>query len=900
MRAETWSLDGEWQFAIDSTGSFSHHSIDNISGWRKIQVPLAWQVQFKDLRDYQGIAWYKKNITIDRLSKNKSVIIEFKAVDYLAYLYINGKIVGQHEGGYTPFKFDITDYLSEGKNTILLRVVDPVDSKKGTEGISYWHIPHGKQNWYVQSSGIWQSVFIHFKNRHHIQKIYVNSEINGNYQLKIRLNRKLNRNQKLHLQILDSDSKKVVQKAYSIKARDSILQLKGNLANPQLWHPQHPNLYTVKANLDNGDTVKTRFGFRRFEVKNGKFYLNKKPIYLIGALDQDFYPETNYTTPSEDYIRNEFKTARKLGLNLLRCHIKIPDESYLKIADEEGLLIWTEIPNWDIFNTKAARRASQTFDAMLDRDWNHPSLVIISIINESWGIDLKKEKQRKWLKQEFNRSKRKAPNRIIVDNSACYGNFHLKTEINDYHTYWAIPENRENFDKTIKDLASRPDWLFSSFGDAEETENEAMMLSEFGNWGLPQLPKKVPWWFKRDFLGREVTLPKNVRKRFDNYGYDKIFKNYNDLALESQKAQFSALKYEIESIRKESKIQGYVITEFTDINWECNGLLDMWRNPKIDPDEFSKLQSQDVLIPRPERYTYWEEDSIRIDITFSWYSDISLKGSRLYWEDSMGERGKISIEGIKSEFVSQIGSLKVEAPKIDKPQKLEYKFQLRNNQNKIVSENWCEVFLFPELELKTNTINLYDPVKKMEGLKSAMINQGYDFSSKKSENQIILTNRLDSTLIDRIKNGKKGLILVTDSLSMGKLFPYNIISRKSEWYDGNWASNFNWINNNHPIFKDYAFERHLGFEAAYASPEFVVSGIPENNFSDVLAGMYVGWLHLNSGYIVQIKVGQGTMLICTLNLLEQYGKDPFSISLLNRMLTYLQNGNANPTLEWEF
>ncbi|MCF7885908.1 MAG: hypothetical protein K9M80_05380 [Candidatus Marinimicrobia bacterium] len=899
----TVSLDGEWQFSIDSAGIYDTSTVLEEANWRSADIPGAWQVQYPDLRDYQGIVWYQKSVIIPQFDSNESIVIEFKAVDYLARVYVNGEFVGEHEGGYTPFEFDVTDFVKPGGNTILLRVVDPADTEEGTEGISYWHIPHGKQNWYVQSGGIWQSVFLHVRNRRHVRNIRITSDINGDFDLDIKLSpvKDKENEDKLFISIFGPDNNEMFQRKLTPHPNDSILHIKGQIEAPRLWHPQHPHLYTVKANLNGNDVVKTRFGFRKFEVVDGKFYLNEKPIYIIGALDQDFYPETNYTTPSEKYLREEFRTARSLGLNLLRCHIKIPDERYLKVADEEGLLVWAEIPNWDIFSPDAAQRASRTFDAMLARDWNHPSLVIISLINESWGMDMQKENQRKWLKEEYNRAQQMAPDRVIVDNSACWGNFHLKTEINDYHTYWAIPENRARFDETVSEVARRPDWLFSPFGDAEETGKEALMISEFGNWGLPQLPDETPWWFERDFLDRVVTLPKNVRKRFDEFGYGEIFNNYNDLAQESQQAQFTALKYEIERIRRESEIQGYVVTEFTDINWECNGLLDMWRNPKVNPEKFKMIQGQEVLLPQPERYTYREGDSIRIDIGYSRYSEEQHTGGELYWENSQGENGAIEVKPVNNKFTEKIGVVTAKVPEIEFPQKLRFTFKLSNNGEGSDVENWCEVFVFPTLNPFTEgSINIYDQANNLDELKNEMERRGYNISSQKVTNEITLTNEIDSKILTYLKNGGRVLALVTDSLALSDRFPYKLVSREEEGYDGNWASNFNWVRRSSPLFKGFVFDRHIGFEAAYASPDYVVSDIPGGKFSDVLAGMYVGWLHLNSGYIVQIKAGPGTLLICTLNILKNYPEDPYSVNLLDRLIRYLSGNQISPELDWKF
>jgi hypothetical protein len=305
---------------------------------------------------------------------------------------------------------------------------------------------------------------------------------------------------------------------------------------------------------------------------------------MIAALDQDFYPEGIYTPPSEAFVRDEMLKGKRMGLNMLRCHIKVPDPVYLKVADEVGMLVWYEIPSWNDFNhysPRAAERGEKILAEMVERDWNHPSIVIQSVINESWGADLKNADQRLWLRATFERAKRlTAPlGRLVTDNSACCGNFHVKSDLDDFHQYYSIPDHSEAWDRWVADFASRPKWSFSPHGDAERTGREPLIVSEFGNWGLPRLPQQLPWWFPRDFNGNKVTRPAGVFERFKEFKFDRLFKDFNALAEESQWHQFISLKHEIEEMRRHASIQGYVITEFTDINWESNGLMDMWRNP---------------------------------------------------------------------------------------------------------------------------------------------------------------------------------------------------------------------------------------------------------------------------------------------------------------------------------
>src|SRR3972149_4324248 len=205
---------------------------------------------------------------------------------------------------------------------------------------------------------------------------------------------------------------------------------------------------------------------------------------------------------------------------------------------------------------------------------------MVSVINESWGADLKEAGDRAWLKQAYAEAKKLVPGWLVVDNSACCENFHLATTIADFHQYNAIPDYAATFDRFVGDFATRARWLFSPYGDATPTGDEPLVLPEFGNWGLPQVPEPKPWWFGRAFGGRKTTLPEGIEERFEAYQYATLFPNLQALIEDTQWHQYRALKSEIESLRARPEIQGYVITEFTDVNWEANGLLDMWRRPK--------------------------------------------------------------------------------------------------------------------------------------------------------------------------------------------------------------------------------------------------------------------------------------------------------------------------------
>ena len=197
------------------------------------------------------------------------------------------------------------------------------------------------------------------------------------------------------------------------------------------------------------DRISDRFGFRTIETRNGRFYLNGEPLYLRGALDQDYYPDTICTVPSVAFLEDQFRKAKELGLNCLRCHIKAADPRYYEVADRVGMLIWTELPNGGMATERSRGRKEKLLKGIVDRDCNHPSIIIWTIINENWGVDLVHDADhRDWLKRTFAWLKAYDPTRLVVDNSPLAPSFHVESDIADYHFYAAIPDHRDEWDRS--------------------------------------------------------------------------------------------------------------------------------------------------------------------------------------------------------------------------------------------------------------------------------------------------------------------------------------------------------------------------------------------------------------------------------------------------------------------
>ena len=174
------SLDGDWHFLADPSGTLDGQKLASAPKVRPTRIPSSWQSQFDDLRDYAGVAWYWRTIAVDPPAADQVALLRFGAVDYAAQVFVNGQKAGSHEGGYLPFEIEVTSLLHMGENQVAVRVGDPGAKPHDlVEGINYAEIPHGKQSWYVQNSGLWQSVELDYRPRARLGSVDISAGLDG-------------------------------------------------------------------------------------------------------------------------------------------------------------------------------------------------------------------------------------------------------------------------------------------------------------------------------------------------------------------------------------------------------------------------------------------------------------------------------------------------------------------------------------------------------------------------------------------------------------------------------------------------------------------------------------------------------------------------------------------------
>ncbi len=555
--------------------------------------------------------------------------------------------------------------------------------------------------------------------------------------------------------------------------------------------------------------------------------------------------------------------GRALGLNVLRCHIKVCDPDYLAAADEVGMLVWYRVPSWERWTPASLERGKAIFDAMTKRDWNRPSIVIQTLINEAWGIDMKQADQRAGLLKWFEESRPKLQplGRLLVDNSPCCENFHLKTDIDDYHQVLLDSRQRRPLGQMGGRLRDA-----SRLGVQQPRRRGA---HESGSrWSCPSSAtgacRCCPPSCHGGLRATSTAAPSRGRPglfdRFHGFGFDRVFGDYPTLARETQWRQFYSLKHEIESMRRHAPIQGYIITEFTDINWEVNGLMDMWRRPKIYAERLAAIQQPDVLLPSTAARNVLSGAKIQLDVQLSHYSGRPATGSVIKWTTTSGQTGERPVtQDVPRGGVGDIASLALTAPPVDHATLEQVTLELKAADGSVLARNTHDLFVYPSPPPVPEGVVLHDP--------NALLGPLPWQAAALMPAATVVSSVFDAEVRAHVEGGGTAVVLASKVLFGVVEAPgLNIVERRGE-LDGNWVTNFTWLHTGSALFSGLGLTRVTGFEAAAATPRALIDGVAPDVWrqGDVLSGVFYGWINQNHATTVQCKVGKGKVVFTTLD-----------------------------------
>ena len=903
-------LNGPWQFRVDrkDEGETCCWFRTGLPGAHTVEVPHIWQ-RMPEYVQYCGTAWYEKSFSLDNRPAEQRLFLCFGAVDFSARVWVNGRYVGGHEGGFTPFEFDITAAVNAGLNRITVRVFDPQDNAE---------IPIGKQgSWYTRVSGIWQDVWLEWRSSSFIRHAHVFPDI-GRNTIRIKTALVMEENAVCDAEYVVTRHLDAVPVATTVQTGVSGTEAQTELAIPNAdwWFPESPHLYDLEVRLKDpvkGTTVdvcRTTFGMRSVAFRDGQLFLNDRPLYIRGALDQAYYPDTIYAAPSDEWIQREIRLAKEMGFNLLRKHIKAEIPRYLYWADRMGMLIWAEPPNTVKWSAQSRARFLGELKGMIERDLNHPSIIIWTLYNEEWGLewDLANDPQKQeHVRNLYDEIKRLDPTRLICDNS---GWIHVKTDINDYHRYFAVPEQIEEWKRDIAEyMTGHPE---QNFTGGSKPDGQPIIVSEFGVWGLPSLKtvndagEGQPSWFDNrgdDTHREDFKQPRNLFRHFERFQVNRAFGDLESLTEASQRRMHRAVKSLIEEMRKNPGINGYVVTEFTDVEWETNGWLDFSRNPKAGMDRAKDFNGSLVVMVDGGKRNLWCGEEQILDVVISNHDRLTIEGT-LFWElAGTNAAGTVELKAGDAACIRLPGAIRFAAPEVENASFHLLKLKLVIG-GEIVAQNEEELTISPVRKLPAIKVCAYG---MPEPFRRALRENGAILADSPEEAQAVVTDRLDETVSAYCLNGGHVLFLAEegDRLAEKGPFTFRELARGESWER---ASSFNYVDT--ACFAGIPLHPEMGWEFEGLFPDYIV---PISNYSkpggtvgrivymfgneslpdtcEIISGYFQGWIGQAGASLLTRRMGRGRLTLATWKLKDTYGSHPIATQIVHALLGKAIDGN---------
>ena len=557
------SLNGKWDFLFDENdeGAEKQFYKDFPKDHLEIIVPYPYQAKASGINlpnKHVDVVWYHKTIEINDLSK--TYLLTFLAVDYESVLFVNGQRVYKHVGGYDSFSVDITKYLVQGENHLVLRIRDETSVDQ----------IRGKQTWrdktfecfYTDTTGIVLPIYIEVLEEKYIKYF----SFKGDYTKKtLKVHLEADADLKYRIEVFSrGENKALKDEVFSLELLDHEIAFE----EVKPWSYDDPYLYDVRLTLLDKDVVVdqilTYFGFVSFSAKEGHIFVNDKDTYLKFVLDQGYFPDV-ITTPTEAQIIQDLENIHECGFNGLRKHEKIECPLFFYYADLIGLYMWQECPSAHWYSYHSMMCYHEQLPRQIRDHFSHPCIMTYVIFNESWGIqDLwRYQEMREEVDKLYDLVKSMSLDKFVVSND---GWEHCKTDLLTFHNYAAYEEDLDKEISSFEPLKIGENMKIASWGktmfacEDYKYQGQPILFTEFAGIAFDYSNKDREWGY-----GGKVH---------DEQGY-----------LERYASQ---LRY----IKKMKDIRGFCMTQLTDVEIEKNGLYTFERKPKMDISKIRELHDQ--------------------------------------------------------------------------------------------------------------------------------------------------------------------------------------------------------------------------------------------------------------------------------------------------------------------
>ena len=648
---ERIDLAGAWQLAFDPAGE------GIVDGWatgawprdraEAVQVPAIWE---RTHPDAEGVGFYRTVFTVPSHWAQRVLHLRFGGASYRAEVWLNGRFLGSHEGSYTPFWFDVTEAARLGDENELVVRVAGLSKHQDVDGQPLLQAPISKQHWFYTESGLWGDVLLEAIPVLSIHDAVIQPDV---------------RNEKVVVEVVTSNAHDGIRSATLALAirspagavvrelREPLTIPPGvarfryqlELRRPQRWSHEDPYLYQLELELADGteivDRRVTRFGMRDFAVRDGQFFLNDEPIFLRGVLLQPNYPVGLIAPPTAEMMEREIRLMKEAGFNMIRAHIRPAPPGYLDLTDEIGMLVYAESSlAWIKESPRWLDHGSREMRAMIERDRNHPSVVIWGIHNENRFASAATSDALVPLVRSLD------PTRVVLDNSG--GTMAIDQDfgwtdrttvvdaweaerqpIQDLHIYTGapVPQGVYEWLRTLGQSPSPVDIRSYGFGSPamlaewQRTLRDyrgKIFVSELGCGGMADLDDVAAAYGDLDLRdAREMrAFRDSLHEGFTARGLDRVFGSIQELVREAQEAHARGNSRQVEALLANPRVSGFLVTQLNDVAWELHaGILDQWRNPKLAYYALQRVNQPHCVILKAADAVVTSGDRIDVALT---------------------------------------------------------------------------------------------------------------------------------------------------------------------------------------------------------------------------------------------------------------------------------------------
>jgi hypothetical protein len=559
FQRDTWlNLNGTWQFEVDAKGDGEERGLTSGHDLAAhIIVPFCPESRLSGIghRDFMEHVWYRRMFRVPGLMKGKRLLLRFGAVDWHARVWLNGRFLGEHRGGYSPFTFEITRFIKPGDNELVLHVRDETRSKLQATG-KQAQSQESEGCVYTRTTGIWQTVWLEAVGENSLREFTLTPDPESGRLLFRGWVDGPSKGVKVRLRAY-AKGKLVGEETVPAAWRTTLGVVRLNKVT--LWQPGRAFLYDLTIEvLRNGkatDTVRSYFGLRALAIEGNRFLINGKPIFQRLILDQGFYPDGIYTAPSDADLRRDVELSMAAGFNGARLHQKVFEPRLLYWADRLGYLVWGEYPSWglDWSRQEALAYAAAEWREVLERDRNHPSIIGWCPLNETGGGEAMAAAQ-----AIFTITQTADPTRPYLDTSG-YVHLDPATDVYDCHDYDQNPTSFEGRYADFRMTGSRP---FNN------------------NPGDPRSAYRGQPYFVSEYGGIRLKTDRDVGVKGWGYG---------ETSLQEFLARYKGLT---DALLDNPNMFGFCYTQLTDVEQEQNGVFFYDRKPKYDPALLRKINAR--------------------------------------------------------------------------------------------------------------------------------------------------------------------------------------------------------------------------------------------------------------------------------------------------------------------